>query len=82
VEDGLTAEEFLIVTQARHAFGQVLMRSAPPDKLLPLAMTAYAGSFADMLQAGAHSGAAQALVDITNRQLAASGYQLIPTARQ
>lgn len=79
MNDGLSEDQGKLVRKARVAFGQVLhSNTANANEALILAMAGHAGAFADLLCAGATTGAAQALVDVTNRQLASAGYRIVP----
>lgn len=58
MNDYLTEEQGAAIRAARRALGETLSALVPVDEALRLAMVAYAGGFADMLMAGAHSGGA------------------------
>ena len=81
VDDGLSRLQHSKILQARRALAERLEELSGPGEMMVLAMVAYAGGFSDMLTAGADSGGAKALVEVTNRQLYGAGWQLVPIAR-
>jgi hypothetical protein len=79
---GLTEAQRKIIWRGKVALAETI-RECAPDMMehTALVMAAHSGAFADILCAGATTGAARVLVDVTNRQLEQAGYRLIAVER-
>jgi hypothetical protein len=74
----LTRAQHQAMEAARRALAMSLEESCGADQVLPLAVVAITGAFADIVAA---SAGARALIEVINPQLEQSGYRLVSVAR-
>jgi hypothetical protein len=80
LQDNLTRGEAMVIDLVRQALGKAIEDYSPDGANRPaLAAVAVSGMFADLV--GVLSTAPE-LVEVINRQLAACGFELVPTRRQ
>ena len=81
--DGMTPAEGFAVKMAREALTTACRELAPKgSNPRILEAVAVAGAFADLVAAMAVTGTARDLVEVTNKQLASAGLELVRVRRQ